>query len=164
MATAKANTARAGNSAVIDAKASSKAGSVDADAIIDLNRVRKPFYAYVGVADLAVEKLRALPEVYVQGVNTAQAQVNTAREQVKTLPDLVREQLTTLPTKARSTYDGLVNRGQKLVTSVRNNPNTKAAVRQARTARTQAKGATTSARRSAASAEKAAEAAAAKTG
>lgn len=164
MATAKANTARSGNTAVIDAKARTKSGSVDADAVIDLNVVRKPFYAYVGVADLAVEKLRALPEVYVSGVNTAQAQVNTAREQVKTLPVVVREQLNTLPTKARETYADLVNRGQKLVTSVRNNPNTKAAVRQAKTARSQAKGATTSARRSVSSAEKAAEAAASKTG
>jgi len=164
MATAKANTTRVGNSAVIDAKATTKTGSVEADAVIDLNRVRKPFYAYVGVADLAVEKLRALPEVYVSGVNTAQAQVNTAREQVKTLPVVVREQLSTIPTKARTAYADLVTRGQKLVTTVRNNPNTKAAVQQAKTARSQAKGAATSARRSVSSAEKAAEATAAKTG
>jgi hypothetical protein len=164
MATAKATTTRVGKTATIDAKATTKAGRIDADATIDLNRVRKPFYAYVGVADLAVEKLRALPEVYVAGVNTAQAQVNVAREQVKTLPVVVREQLSTLPTKARSTYAELVTRGQKLVKTVSNNPNTKAAVRQAKTAKSQAKGATTSARRSVNSAEKAAEATAAKTG
>jgi len=131
---------------------------------IDLERVRKPFYAYVGVADLAVEKLRTLPEVYIQGVNNAQAQVNQARGSVKTLPETVREQLQTLPTKAKGTYADLVERGQKLVDWVRNNPSTKAAVKQAKTAQSQAKGAATSVRRSVKSAEKAAEDTVAKTG
>jgi hypothetical protein len=146
------------------AKARAKVGSVDPSTLIDLEKVRKPLYAYVGVADLAVEKLRTLPEVYTQGVNTAQAQVNHARGSVKTLPESVREQLQTLPAKAKDTYADLVQRGQKLVESVRNNANTKAAVKQAKTARSQAKGAATSVRRSVQSAEKAAEDTATKTG
>ncbi len=157
MATAKATTTRTPDATTVHAKASTKTAAVDAGAVIDLDRVRKPFYAYVGVADLAVEKLRNLPEFYAHGVNTAQAQVQQARGSVKTLPVTVREQLTSLPSKASSTYAELVKRGQKLVTTVRNNPNTKLAVKQAKTARTQAKAATTSVRRSASSAEKAAE-------
>ena len=151
MATAKATTTRTPRATTVDAKASTKTAAVD------LDRVRKPFYAYVGVADLAVEKLRSLPEAYVHGVNTAQAQVQQARGSVKTLPVTVREQLSSLPSKASSTYTELVKRGQKLVTTVRNNPNTKLAVKQAKTARSQAKAATTSVRRSVSSAEKAAE-------
>jgi len=171
MATAKTTTTRTRSTATASAKATSKPAAVDATAVIDLDRVRKPFYAYVGVADLAVEKLRALPEVYVHGVTTAQAQVSQARGSVKSLPDNVREQLQALPTqlqalpaKARGTYADLVKRGEKLVTSVRNNPNTKAALKQAKTARAQAKGAATSVRRAAGSAEKVAEATAAKAG
>lgn len=131
--------------------------TTDEESTIDLTKVSKPLYAYVGVADLAVEKLRALPDAYSHGVSTAQAQVNQARGSVKTLPVAVREQLSTLPTKAKSAYDDLVGRGQKLVSTVRNNPNTKAAVHQAKTARSQAKGAATSVRRSVSSAEKAVE-------
>lgn len=164
MATAKATTTRTRSTATVDAKARTKAGSVKADAVVDLNSVRSPFYAYVGVADLAVEKLRTLPDFYAARVQDAQEQVNIARGSVKTLPDSVREQLSALPNKAKGTYTQLVKRGEKLVKTVRNNPNTQAAIKQAKTARSQAKGAATSVRRAAGSAEKAAESTAAKTG
>lgn len=164
MATAKTTTTRTRSTATASAKARTKPASVDATAVIDLDRVRKPFYAYVGVADLAVEKLRALPEVYTHGFNTAQAQVNHARGSFKTLPESVREQLQLLPKKAGESYADLVKRGHKLVTTVRNNPNTKAAVRQAKTARAQAKGAATSVRRSVNSVERVVESTASKVG
>jgi hypothetical protein len=176
MAVAKTTTSRTRSTASATTKARTTKpapvkASVDATAVVDLDRVRKPFYAYVGVADLAVEKLREIPSFYSHGFSTAQAQVNQARGSVKSLPDSVREQLETIPTqlqalpkKARGTYADLVKRGHKLVTSVRNNPNTKAALKQAKTARTQAKGAATSVRRAAGSAEKVAESTAAKVG
>ncbi len=164
MATTKATTTRTRNTATVNAKARTKAGAVKADAVVDLNRVRAPFYAYVGVADLAVEKLRTLPDFYAARVQDAQEQVHTARGSVKTLPDTVREQISALPTKAKGTYTQLVKRGEKLVTTVRNNPNTQAALKQAKTARAQAKGAATSVRKATTSAEKAAEDTAAKTG
>jgi len=130
--------------------------------VVDLSPVSKPLYAYVGAADLAVSKLRTLPEVYVQGVNSAvnsaQAQVSQARGSVKTLPVTVRGQLTALPAKAKDTYSELVERGHKLVTTVQNSPNTQAALKQAKTARAQAKGATTSALKSVKSVEKVASA------
>jgi hypothetical protein len=162
--TAKTATARRGNTAVVDAKATTKVGTVQADAVVDLARVRKPFYAYVGVADLAVATLRTLPVVYSVGVQTAQSQVNSARGSVKTLPVAVLEQLTSLPDKAKGTYADLAKRGEKLVKTVRNNPNTQVAVAQAKTARSQAKGAATSLRRSTSSAEKVASATASKIG
>lgn len=164
MATTKTTTTRTRSTATASTKARTKPAAVDATAVIDLDRVRKPFYAYVGVADLAVEKLRALPEVYTHGFSTAQAQVNQARGSFKHLPDNVREQLSALPKKASGTYSDLVKRGQKLVKTVRDNPNTQAAVRQAKTARAQAKAAATSARRSVSSAQHAAEGTAAKVG
>ncbi|HEX4015704.1 MAG TPA: hypothetical protein VHX15_03120 [Frankiaceae bacterium] len=157
--------------AAASAKAQTKPVTVETTAVVDLDRVRKPFYAYVGVADLAVEKLRELPSFYSQGFTNAQAQVNQARGSVKGLPESVRSQLETIPTqlqalpaKARGTYADLVKRGHKLVTSVSNNPSTKAAVKQAKTARAQAKGAATSIRRAAGAAEKAVESNATKVG
>jgi ElaB/YqjD/DUF883 family membrane-anchored ribosome-binding protein len=164
MATTKATTTRTRSTATASAKARTKPATVETTAVIDLDRVRKPFYAYVGVADLAVEKLRALPEVYTQGFTTAQAQVNHARGSFKTLPESVREQISALPKKAGESYAELVSRGHKLVTTVRNNPNTKAAVRQAKTARAQAKGAATSVRRSVNSTSRVVESTAAKVG
>jgi hypothetical protein len=138
--------------------AKSKVGAaVEADTTVDLDRVRKPFYAYVGVADLAARKLRALPEAYTAGVSESV-------DAVKTLPIVVRGQLAGLPAKARDTYADLANRGQKLVTSVLNSASTRAAVDQVKTARSQVKGAATSVRRAAGATEKAAESAADKIG
>ncbi len=161
MATTKATTARTSRTASVDAKARTKAGAVDVDATVDLTKVRKPFYAYVGAADFAVEKLRHLPEVYIHGLNTAQSQVS---DSFKALPTTMREQLTGLPDRAKDAYADFVKRGEKLVKTVRTNPNAQAAIRQAKTARSQAKAATTSVRRAAGSAQKAAESTAAKTG
>ncbi len=130
--------------------------------VVDLNRVSKPLYAYVGAADLAVAKLRTLPDAYVSGVNSAvnsaQAQVTNARSSVKTLPVAVRGQLTALPSKAKVTYSDLIERGHKVVATVQRNPSTQAALKQAKTARSQAKGATTSALKSVKSVEKVASA------
>lgn len=164
MATTKATTTRTRSTATASAKARTKPATVETTAVVDLDRVRKPFYAYVGVADLAVEKLRALPEVYVHGFSTAQAQVKQARGSFKTLPESVREQVQALPKKAGESYADLVSRGHKLVATVRNNPNAKAAVRQAKTARAQAKGAATSVRRSVSSVERLVENTSAKVG
>ena len=47
------------------------------DAVLDLTKVRKPFYAYVGAADFAVEKLRHLPEAYINGWSSAQVTPST---------------------------------------------------------------------------------------
>lgn len=159
MATAKSTTT---STATTDTKPRSKAVATKSSTpdVVDVNRVSKPLFAYVGVADLAVEKLRALPEAYAQGVkssvSSAQAQVNQARGSVKTFPIVVRGQITALPNKAKDTYAELVERGHKLITTVQNNPSTQAALKQAKAARAQAKGATTSALKSVKSAEKAA--------
>lgn len=156
MATAKSTTTRT-RTATTGTKPRSKAVAAKGSTpdVVDVNRVSKPLFAYVGVADLAVEKLRALPEAYAQSVSSAQAQVNQARGSVKTLPIVVRGQITALPNKAKDTYAELVERGQKLISTVQNNPSTQAALKQAKAARAQAKGATTSAFRSVKSAEKA---------
>jgi len=159
--TTRTRTATTGTKAKATKPAADESPVVTPD-VVDLNPVSKPLFAYVGAADLAVEKLRALPEAYAQGVNSAvssaQAQVNQARGSVKTLPVVVRGQLTALPNKAKDTYAELVERGHKLVTTVQQNPSTQAALKQAKTARAQAKGATTSALKSVKSVEKVASA------
>lgn len=153
MPTAKATTTRTrtprASTAKAKATASTKAGSVDASAVIDLNKVSKPLYAYVGAADLAVEKVRTLPSAYVSSVKSAQAQVSQATDSVRTFPNTVLESISALPSKAKGTYADLVKRGHKLVGVVSKNPNTQIAAKQAKTARAQAKGAATSVRRSA---------------
>jgi hypothetical protein len=148
--TASARANRAGSKADVGA-------AVGADTTVDLDRVRKPFYAYVGVADLAARTLRALPEAYTAGVTESV-------DAVKTLPIVVRGQLAAIPAKARDAYTDLADRGQKLVTSVLKSASTKAAVEQVKTARSQVKGAATSVRKAAAAGEKAAESAADKIG
>jgi hypothetical protein len=131
--------------------------TVGAETTVDLDRVRKPFYAYVGVAELAARLLRALPDAYTTGVTDSV-------DAVKTLPIVVRGQLAGIPAKARDAYTDLADRGQKLVTSVLNSASTKAAVEQVKTARSQVKGAATSVRKAAGATEKAAESAADKIG
>jgi hypothetical protein len=152
VATAKSTTTRT-RTATTGTKPRTKAAAAKTTTpdAVDVNRVSKPLYAYVGIADLAVEKLRTLPEAYAQSVSSTQAQV---RGSVKTLPIVVRGQLTALPNKAKDTYADLVERGHQLISTLQNNPGAKAALKQAKTARAQAKGATTSAFRSVKSAEK----------
>ncbi|HEX8004672.1 MAG TPA: hypothetical protein VF519_18450 [Mycobacteriales bacterium] len=85
---------------------------------------RKPFYALAGVGDLAVENIKELP--------------GTVRTQATSL-------VVTLPGKVTEAYGDLVERGQKLVGSIRRSSATQQAEAQIKVAKSQAKAATTSA-------------------
>jgi hypothetical protein len=94
-----------------------KAGdTASVDATVDLSEIRKPFFAYVGAADFAVQKLRSLPSLYVEGVRKGQTQVKE------------------LPTQVRERYDDFARRGHELITSVRQDPATQRAVAEAKAA------------------------------
>lgn len=96
---------------------------------------RKPFYALAGVGDLAVENIKELPTQVVA----------KATSLVTELPSKVRDLSGDLTRNATENYGELVERGQKLVSSIRRSSATQQAEAQIKVARSQAKAATTSA-------------------
>jgi hypothetical protein len=87
----------------------------------------KPFYAYIGVSDLAIARVRTLPDT------------------VKALPEQVRA----LQDRATDRYTELAVRGEKLVSSIRNQGATEQAEKAARSTLAQARGLRTTAQRAA---------------
>jgi hypothetical protein len=124
-----------------------------------LAEVRKPLLASVGVAELAVEKLREIPgyagEVkkitgLVNGIQTQVREFPTAaRGTVRALPTQVQSGLTELSEKAKVLYGDLADRGEKRVAVIRRSPATKEAVARTKTAVSQTRAARTSTRRAA---------------
>jgi hypothetical protein len=186
MATAKTSTSKTANTAGVKAGLKGRTGLAAVDLKLNLAEVRKearkPLFAYVGAGDYAVEQIKRLPEVYSEAranyrsaVTNANTAVTTAvkdyRSAVQTLPATVKElptslksSLTELSGKANEFYGDFVQRGEKLVTSIRRQPATQEAVSEAKTAARQTRTATTHARRSAGAGKAAAKSAAAKTG
>lgn len=73
-----------------------------------------PFYAIVGVGDLAVKKAREV---------RAEAQERMAKTpDVKTLPDKAQAAMSDVVSQAFTTYTELANRGKDLLTKVRAQP------------------------------------------
>lgn len=114
----------------------------------------KPFYAVAGCGDLAVQKLREVPD-RLQGVQSRlQDFVNTDRG------ELQQRALTYagyLSTKATNTYDDLAERGRSVVEQVRRQETTQELEARAKAMSRQTMAAVTSARNTAASARKAAD-------
>lgn len=146
MATVKTQTKKTGNTI-----------QANADARVAIPDARRGLYAYVGVADLAVEKLKTLPELQEQVVAGF-------KTQVRELPQTLRAALTEASESVSDTYGELADRGEKLVTSIRRAPATRRAEEQVKIAKAQAKGARTSVRKAADSTVAAAEAASNKIG
>jgi hypothetical protein len=94
---------------------------------------RKPLYALAGMGDLAVENIKEIP-----------TQVAKATAMVTELPAKVMG-LREITRNVGENYGELVERGQKLVTSIRRSSATQQAEAQIKVARSQAKAATTSA-------------------
>jgi heparin binding hemagglutinin HbhA len=113
-------------------------------------QAKTPFLAVVGAGDLAVENIKELPTQVV-------AQATTFVPRTTAL-------VTELPNKAFSLYGELVERGQKLVTSIRRSSATQQAEAQIKVAKSQAKAATTSATKAAKATAKAMDKAADKIG
>jgi hypothetical protein len=125
-----------------------------------MTEVTKPLFAYVGAADLAVEKLRTLPatagtevrrlsdrvgELTVEAVKVP-TQVSTT---VRGLPETVGAQLSGLQGRATQLYNAWAHRGAQRVTEIRRNPATEEAFTRTKTAVSRTKAASTSARRAA---------------
>lgn len=129
---------------------------------------RKPLYAVVGAGDLAVENIKDLPgDLLTQAgafVPKTTALVAELPAKVKDLRGEVEERATALTGKAFETYGELVERGQKLVGSIRRSKTTQEAQAQVKVAKSQAKAATTSATKAAKATAKATANAAEKVG
>ena len=120
---------------------------------VDLD-ARKPLYAFAGLADLLVEQAQAVPNELAARVQqlpqTVPAQVKTLSEDVQALVDSYGE-------KAADLYAQLTVRGERLVTSIRRQPATEAAIAEGKEAVRKAAAAAVAARKSLKAGEKAVE-------
>ncbi|MCK9874735.1 hypothetical protein MXD59_02875 [Frankia sp. Ag45/Mut15] len=150
------------------ARASASAGAgvrgdtarAQAEVRVPLAEVRKPLYASVGAADLAVAKLRALPtttgnEVRRISDRVGSLPVQAARVPVQVgtavlaLPGTVTSQISDLQGRATDLYNAWASRGERRVASLRRSPATEQAVHRTRTAVSQTRAARTTTRHAA---------------
>ena len=137
----------------------------------DVSEATKPLFAFVGVADLAIEQAKDVPALYVAEVKKAQTrlaevptQVKTLPAQVKSLRDEVETRVEKATEKATEVYTQLTVRGERLVTQIRRQPATEAAIAEGKQAVRKAEAAATAAKKSVKAVEQAVEDAAAKLG
>ena len=138
---------------------------------VPLAEVRKPVFASLGAADFAVEHARSLPALYAAELQKISARLGELPEVVKALPaqaQELREEVEVRVSKAQEqaaeVYAGLALRGERLVTSIRRQPATEAAVAEAEEAVSKIKAAGVAAEKSAQAGARAAKQAAAKIG
>ncbi|EXG79355.1 hypothetical protein [Cryptosporangium arvum] len=149
MATAKTQTTKTGNT--VEATGDVKFALPDA---------KRGLYSAVGAADYAVAQLRAIPRYQGAVVEALRSQVADLQK----LPQNLRAQLNDLQGKVNETYGEFADRGEKLVSGIRKDPATQAAVEQTKTAKSQVKAARTSVKKAAAGTGAATEAAGDKIG
>ena len=137
----------------------------------DVAEAKKPLFAYVGVADLAIEKAKEIPADVTAEVKKVQAlladvpaQVKTFSAQVKELRGTVEAKFNEATEKATDVYAQLSVRGERLVTQIRRQPATEAAIAEGKEAVRKAEAAATAAKKSVKAGEKAVQGAARKLG
>jgi len=130
----------------------------------DVAEATKPLYAVVGVADLALEQVKDVPAFYVAEAKKVSTRLGEVPAQVKTLPTQVRTLSTEVTDKATDLYAKLAVRGERLLTQIRRQPATEAAIAEGKQAVRKAAAAATAAKKSAKAGEKAVEQATAKLG
>ena len=134
----------------------------------DVEQAKKPLFAYVGVADLAIERAKEIPaELTVATSNVtkkAQALLAEVPAQVTALPVTVRTNVEKASEKATDLYTKLTIRGERLVTQIRRQPATEAAIAEGKEAVKKAEAAATAAKKSVKAGEKAVADASAKIG
>jgi hypothetical protein len=122
----------------------------------------KPLLAAVGVADLAIEQVKDVQEAYVaearkvqsrlaevpQQVRTLPTQVRTIPAQVRSLRSEVEHRVDTVTERATGLYTSLTERGERLVTQIRRQPTTQAAIAEGKEALRQAEAAAAAAQKS----------------
>lgn len=117
----------------------------------------KPLFAAVGVADLALEQAKDVPADVTAAVKALPTQLQAVRGGLET-------RVSTAAEKAGDFYSALTVRGQRLVTQIRRQPATEAAVAEGKEAVRKAEAAAKAARKSAKAGEKAVEGAVDKVG
>ena len=134
----------------------------------DADYAKKPLFAYVGVADLAIERAKEIPaDLTVATTNVtkkAQALLAEVPAQMTALPVTVRSNVEKATEKATDLYTQLTIRGERLVTSIRRSPATEAAVAEGKEAVRKAEASATAAKKSVKAGEKAVQDAASKLG
>ncbi|MEO5854012.1 MAG: hypothetical protein ABIQ15_16005 [Nocardioides sp.] len=127
----------------------------------------RPFYASVGVTDLAVEAVREYAADVQAKVRGYQANVQKNVSELDLQPKALREQAVTLVDEnvaaLGETYTDLVKRGESLVGRIRRQQSTQDAVKSAETTKAKAKTTRTQATKSAKATKKAATSAAKRT-
>ncbi len=134
----------------------------------DVEQAKKPLFAYVGVADLAIERAKEIPAELTELNKTVgtkvQAFVLEVPAQAKALPVTVRTNVEKATEKATEVYTKLTVRGERLVKAIRRQPATEAAIAEGKEAVRKAEAAATAAKKSVKAGEKAVEDAAEKIG
>ena len=140
-----------------------------------LAEAKKQLFVGVGVLDLALEQVKEIPADLTAEAKKVQARVEAARTavpaQLKTLPSQVKDlrgEVETRVAKANRTatdlYSKLAVRGERIVTQIRRQPTTEAAIAEGKAAVKKAEAAATAAKKSVKAGEKAAHGAARKLG
>jgi hypothetical protein len=114
MATAKAAAPKAPGAGAAG-NSPAKIGTRDLTDRVHVTELRKPLYASVGAGDLAVEKLRGVPTIYNR-------RVKDLRGSVREIPHQVRGSINEIQGKATSVYGELAQRGERLLSNIRNQP------------------------------------------
>jgi hypothetical protein len=161
--------AQAKAGARLTAEAGGEGAEVKAGARVPLPEVRKPLYASVGAADLAVEKLRTLPGTTTAEVKKLSGRMtaiparmpNQLGSAVRAIPGALTTQLSELQGRATQIYNEFADRGEQRVATIRRSPATREAINRTKTAVRENRAARTSARRAADAAGRAASEAAA---
>ena len=131
---------------------------------LDVAEAAKPLYASVGVLDLAIEQAKEVPGEVSARLADIPAQVRTIPASVKSLRGDVETRVKKVTERATDLYTQLSLRGERLVTSIRRQPATEAAVAEGKEAVRKAEAAAIAAQKSAKAGEKAVKAAAGKIG
>ena len=137
----------------------------------DVAEASKPLFAVVGVADLAIEQAKEVPADLTAQVTRVSARLADVPAQVKTLPSQVKTLRGDVETrveqankKATDLYAKLTLRGERLVTQIRRQPATEAAIAEGKEAVKKAEASAIAAKKSVKAGEKAVGGAAAKIG
>ncbi len=124
----------------------------------------KPLFAAFGIADLALEQVKDVPADVTAEAKKVQARLADVPAQVKTLPEQVKTFTSELETRVTDAYAKLAVRGERLVTQIRRQPATEAAIAEGKEAVRKAEAAAIAAKKSVKAGEQAVEDAAAKIG
>ena len=131
---------------------------------VSLDEVRKPAFAVAGLADLVIEQVKDVPADVQAQVTTAQARLAEVPAAVRTLPGQVKRAAEQATEQATDLYAALAVRGERLVTQIRRQPSTEAAIAEGKEAVKKAEAAAIAAKHSVEAGEKAVADAAAKLG